>query len=1156
MHCKATSILRFGFSVFLAILGTVWIAEERPVFAVHAATGMGEIEGRPSTVGRRKCLGGVNLGILCDENADCPGSTCDDRNVFNITVSVRFNATAGNLTTIQNAIDDMADTLFDVTDGQAQIGQVTILNNSFGSGGDIWVHPDSDGTCSLCADSGHYADGMGGHITAQFGRLDDAGAGEGLAHEFIHLAFDARDEYEARAVGCGGLTGAADCPTAVGEECCLMDCGGLGAGGTELCYPGNHEPALVTEQSRCRSNRSCWEQVDWSWPSTFKMPAGAPDPEAAGGVIDPLTFFNPASDARLVLVLDRSGSMTAETPDRIDRLKTAALDFVALAENGIELGLVSFSTTATDEEPIAALAADRSDYTDAINDLVASGRTNIGDGLQHAKDMITAAGGVTGNTAIILMTDGVNNEPLPDPATDLQSKIDMLLLQGIPVYVTCTGSDLGLDSQCAEIAAGTLGTYVDSASGASLPSVFGLLHELVMGRQIGATMEGNFSKPATYTVMVEPKVTTATFLLQWDDAAIGEGQLQVTGPNGVTYDGMSIPQGQFVRVSDPIAGDWRVMVSSGQTIPGRWTSRAFLQNQNLMFGGHLRMKKVEPGEAFVIYGHPLYGGPIGPVSVSGMVTKPDGSTVGITLVDTGQVTDSGDDLADDGLYTATFTDTAMRGAYSFHLRAVAVNAASRGHSEGPPITNVAIPNHIREVVLSGTVNDVVGSEICNGNAFGEPGATVQVPIVLDDGTNVAGFQVDVLFNPLQLTPTGVAPGADTVAAGGWNVAGAPVGPGVFRVIGASNPPVELGAGFQEVALVSFTIAPGIASAASPLGLTNCVLSDDRGIQVPCHPCGEPGGVIIRLAGSFKFRPLPIPIGVDLFAPLPFGASAEAINSFGDVATAYNGMPDIRIPNPECKSKLVPNTMSFVGGIGTGNYVIPCCIEPLLPATTFTNVLELHDSFFNIMGTSDTFLGVAKGDLNGDNTSNVLDVVRTTRLSLLLPVATPPSTSFQRWAGDMLGTNCAPDGTNNVLDVVRVENKALGLPPLCPCTAGGARVLGLSAGASAGPVTFRLEKYAKKDYLVVVEGAADLGGFQFELRGAGPKAKAVLEGITTGGKWQLATSFDRGVLRVLAFSADLKGVNGGGPVLRIIGATAAQLEGVIASDSRGEEIPVR
>ncbi|MGH2670392.1 MAG: vWA domain-containing protein, partial [bacterium] len=352
-------------------------------WAVHEETDPGEIESRPAPVSRRECVGGTNAGALCNENADCPGvgAFCQDRNVYNVTVSVRFNATAAQLTTIQNDIYDMAASLFDVTDGQAQVGQVTILNNSSGAGGTIWVT--SASSCSggcFCADSGHWA--SGGKIYAWMSCLGGGGAGEAMAHEFVHLVFDARDEYEARAAGCGGVTGAASCPVAAGEEGCLMDVGGLNGGGTELCWGqgnpadpndvsgGNHDPTNVTEQSRCRSNRSCWDQIGHSWPTTFKVPAGAPDPEANGLTVDPVVFLQPAATARIVLVLDNSGSMAAEgPPNRLARLKTAALDFVNLAQNGIELGLVSFSTTATDLVALAPLGADRSAYVDAINDL-------------------------------------------------------------------------------------------------------------------------------------------------------------------------------------------------------------------------------------------------------------------------------------------------------------------------------------------------------------------------------------------------------------------------------------------------------------------------------------------------------------------------------------------------------------------------------------------------------------------------------------------------------------------------------------------------------------------------------------------------------------------------------------------------------------------
>ena len=48
---------------------------------VEPQTAFGEIEGRPAPVSHRKCIGGTNAGALCNENADCPGSTCQDRNL-------------------------------------------------------------------------------------------------------------------------------------------------------------------------------------------------------------------------------------------------------------------------------------------------------------------------------------------------------------------------------------------------------------------------------------------------------------------------------------------------------------------------------------------------------------------------------------------------------------------------------------------------------------------------------------------------------------------------------------------------------------------------------------------------------------------------------------------------------------------------------------------------------------------------------------------------------------------------------------------------------------------------------------------------------------------------------------------------------------------
>ena len=85
---------------------------------------------------------------------------------------------------------------------------------------------------------------------------------------------------------------------------------------------------------------------------------------------------------------------------------------------------------------VAALGNNRATWNTAISGLGTSGWTNIGDGLQKAKDMIVAAGGVTANTYIVLMTDGLNNRPSPQASADadLQAKINDLLASGIPLF--------------------------------------------------------------------------------------------------------------------------------------------------------------------------------------------------------------------------------------------------------------------------------------------------------------------------------------------------------------------------------------------------------------------------------------------------------------------------------------------------------------------------------------------------------------------------------------------------------------------------------------------------------------------------------------------------------------------------------------------------
>ncbi len=226
----------------------------------YSQTAQGEIEGRASPTFRRICLGGGNAGKLCKQNTECPGSTCRDRNIFNITVAVMYNAPAGDITSIQNMITAMSAVLMDVTDGQAEIGTATIHNNAMtGNQADLMIEPSTNDTWWF-ANTGNFRTGGQMHVSINY--ITAANTGSLLAHEFSHLVFDPRDEYEGRPVGCTDPTSNADCSVAAGQESCLMDgngseyCWGQGnSGNVNDVSAGNHDPTNATEQSRCRSNR-------------------------------------------------------------------------------------------------------------------------------------------------------------------------------------------------------------------------------------------------------------------------------------------------------------------------------------------------------------------------------------------------------------------------------------------------------------------------------------------------------------------------------------------------------------------------------------------------------------------------------------------------------------------------------------------------------------------------------------------------------------------------------------------------------------------------------------------------------------------------------------------------------------------------------------
>jgi hypothetical protein len=721
--------------------------------ATHAATTNGEIESRPAPVFRRVCLGGASAGDYCKQDSECPGSACADRNVFNITVAVVYDAPNADLDTIKDLITSMSAALFDVTDGQAEIGIATIHNNAVSTNqADLVIQP-STNPVWWHANSGHYRSGGFGYMEVSINNITNpANQGYTLAHEFVHLVFDARDEYEDRLAGCGAVikqcAGGAnagnncaadtDCPGSFCDDQ-IGNCPHPGAGaaetslmdsnGTELCYGqgdptnltdfsnGNHDAFNTTEQSVCRSNRSVWDQVVWSWPSTFLKPTGAPDPDANGAVVNAPVFVETEDTVRVVLVLDESGSMDEETPTRLERLKVAAKDFVLTAENDTEVGIVSYSTDANPANGHASVSIDplgnnRSAWTDEIDNLSHDGWTNIGDGLQKAKDMIVSAGGVTANTYILLMTDGLNNRPEPQATADadLDAKIADLLASGIPVYVTCTGGDLGLQSQCSEIASGTNGFNADSANAAKLPENFVDFHERMTGFQAIDSVYGYLAKIAEFspkTFYVDEGSEAVSFSLLWEDAKDG-ATMTMTDPDGNIFQSQPIPQGMYVRIDSPKSGDWNMNIDPRGSSASRFVARAYTHNRVNSFGAALRKPSFKPNDEIYVYASARsLGGTITKDSekVQAVVTLPDGSTDSIDLLDNGRDAGGhGDDIAGDGIFTGVYTNTAQKGAYNFHFK---LNVDGWGPGSDAHVRDESSKSHrfMREVRVSAGVSD-------------------------------------------------------------------------------------------------------------------------------------------------------------------------------------------------------------------------------------------------------------------------------------------------------------------------------------------------------------------------------------------------------------------------------------------------------------------
>jgi len=126
----------------------------------------------------------------------------------------------------------------------------------------------------------------------------------------------------------------------------------------------------------------------------------------------------PRDDATVVLVMDRSGSMSSDdvAPSRLGAARLSAEAFVRIVPRRFRLGVVAFSDVA---DVVGAPTTDRAAISRALASLEADGGTAIGDAIGAALGVVERSGAASSGdslAAILLLSDGASTSGA-DPLT-------------------------------------------------------------------------------------------------------------------------------------------------------------------------------------------------------------------------------------------------------------------------------------------------------------------------------------------------------------------------------------------------------------------------------------------------------------------------------------------------------------------------------------------------------------------------------------------------------------------------------------------------------------------------------------------------------------------------------------------------------------------
>jgi Mg-chelatase subunit ChlD len=390
--------------------------------------------------------------------------------------------------------------------------------------------------------------------------------------------------------------------------------------------------------------------------------------------------------ADTVLLIDRSQTMA--NTQKLSSLADAAMLYVDTWDDQSQIGVLSFGGGVTANLNLGFRdSAHRTAAHSVLGALTAGGGRPTGAALQAAFTEVIASGDLDHEWAVILASDGsANDDPAVADFLTLHGDRSALGLKVPHVYTIAMGLDA--DRATLEtIAVETGGDFYDAPAPSDahfsnrLAAIFRSISASIAGEtRVGSAFDQTPSVPLgqnVHTFQIAANAREAVFVIDWGDATI-EHQASLVGPSGPVGNGprVRLPNRHSVWripsvVAGDLAGDWSIMINCNSDdflicVQGQpyWVEGAALSDDYL----YLAIDTL-PGEQ--VSGVPMLisaavGSTALPASLDVEVIDPLGAAQLVSLFDNGL---GGDEVANDGMYAATFYGTVEAGGYRVLLDA-------------------------------------------------------------------------------------------------------------------------------------------------------------------------------------------------------------------------------------------------------------------------------------------------------------------------------------------------------------------------------------------------------------------------------------------------------------------------------------------------------